>query len=48
MMHHDLKTADRTYNRQTMEEKIALGVEFINQQNFGLNTCVSQLQPIAS
>lgn len=36
MMHHDLDTANKTYNKQTMDEKIALGVEFINLANSGL------------
>ena len=31
MMHHDLETANKTYNKQTPDEKIALGVDYLKQ-----------------
>ena len=36
MMHHDPNTANKIYNKQTMDQKIALGVEYVNQQNLRL------------
>ncbi|MDJ0647411.1 MAG: hypothetical protein QNJ60_01780 [Xenococcaceae cyanobacterium MO_188.B19] len=33
MMHHDIDTANKTYNRQTMDEKISLGVDFVRQSH---------------
>lgn len=47
MMHHDLDTANKTYNKQTMDEKIALGVEFVNQQNLKSITDTSELVAIS-
>ena len=48
MMHHDLDTANKTYNKQTMDEKIALGVEFVNSSNLASTTDTSDLAVIAS
>ena len=31
MMHHDLETANKIYNKQTPDEKIALGVDYLKQ-----------------
>ena len=31
MMHHDITTADNTYNKQTSDEKMALAVEYLNK-----------------
>ncbi len=48
MMHHDLDTANKTYNKQTMDEKIALGVDFVNRANPVSTTDTSSLTAIAS
>lgn len=37
MMHHDLETANKIYNKQTMDQKIALGVDFVNSANLVSN-----------
>ena len=48
MMHHDIETANKIYNKQTMDEKIALGVDFVNSANLVSTTDTSSLTAITS